>query len=146
VIPGDAPVVLITDDGGDAAAADAARELKLIGIDNIAGHAVASALDNAERLDRVTSADAVSRATTPLIDVRNSNEWSAGHAARARHIPFPQFVNRMDEFPREPFFVMCQTGARSAIAASVLRRAGLPAIDAGGIIGWQRAGGSVVAD
>lgn len=148
VVPLDRPVVLITDEDGQSAADDAARELQLIGIDRIEGFIPASALTGAtDSIERIASSAAIEQRAdgVPLVDVRNSSEWATGHVPGAKHIPFPQFVARMKEFPRDtPFMVMCESGARSTIAASVLRNAGYPAIDAGGIVQWERAGGSIV--
>jgi hydroxyacylglutathione hydrolase len=147
VLGGELPVALITGDNGGPHALDAARELALIGVDHVIGYIPALALPNAaERMDRVSPLVAIARRSSgePIFDVRNASELVMGRVPGATQIPFPQVLARMDEFPREkPFLVMCQTGARSAVATSVLRQAGFRAIDAGGIVQWQRAGGEV---
>jgi hydroxyacylglutathione hydrolase len=147
VVPLDKPVVLITEEDGQQIAEDAARELMLIGAGRVEGFIGASSIGGeAASLERVGAAAAIEQHSkgVPLVDVRNSAEWATGHVPGARHIPFPQFVARMQEFPRgAPFLVLCESGARSTIATSVLRNAGYPAIDAGGILQWARAGGEI---
>jgi hydroxyacylglutathione hydrolase len=140
------PVVLVTADDGIMQAKDARRELALIGIDHVLGYVPAPDLAGTETLDRIQPAAAMARrdAGETIIDVRNGSELVLGRVPGTRHIPFPQLVERMGEIDRtKPFLVMCQTGARSTIAASVLRAAGYPATDAGGIVQWERAGGEV---
>lgn len=147
VVNGELPVVLITADDGRAQAGDAARELALIGVDVAIGFIPASSLTNAtEPMDRVPPAGAIARraAGESVFDVRNASELVLGRVPGAVHIPFPQVVARISEFPRDkPFLVMCQTGARSAVATSVLQQQGFAATDAGGIVQWARAGGAV---
>ena len=61
-----------------------------------------------------------------LLDVRGQSEWNMGHAPNALHIPLGYLAGRADEVPSDrPVFVHCGGGTRSAIATSVLHRAGL---------------------
>jgi rhodanese-related sulfurtransferase len=80
-----------------------------------------------------------------LVDVRESNEWRAGHAPRALHIPLAQISEQSRRISTErPVVVMCQSGSRSRAAAGQLRKAGFRATSlSGGIGAWQAAGGSV---
>jgi hydroxyacylglutathione hydrolase len=61
-----------------------------------------------------------------VLDVRDGWEWDSGHHADALHVPFHELPTRMDEVPddRPPVWVYCATGARAAIAASLLQNAG----------------------
>jgi hydroxyacylglutathione hydrolase len=81
-----------------------------------------------------------------VIDVRNRTEWDAGHLAGARLIPLPELLERIDEVPtdREVLF-QCQTGGRSAIAASLLKAMGRQRVAnlIGGLSAWVAAGGAV---
>ena len=83
-----------------------------------------------------------------LLDVREDDEWAAGHAPSARHIPLGQLGSRAAEVPQdEVIYVICRTGARSARAASALAGAGWHAANvAGGMQQWDTAGLPMVTD
>ncbi len=78
-----------------------------------------------------------------LIDVREPEEWRAGHAPGARHIPLGQLSEHLARLPkdRELLFI-CRSGNRSGVAASLARRAGLEQVlnVRGGLLAWARAG------
>lgn len=59
-----------------------------------------------------------------VLDVRQENEWVAGHLPRARHIELGELPERAGDVPGEPTVVMCGHGERAMTAASLLRRAG----------------------
>lgn len=59
-----------------------------------------------------------------LLDVRTPGEWNAGGAPGARWIPLSKLPERLAEVPPGPVAVMCGSGYRSSIAASLLERAG----------------------
>lgn len=59
-----------------------------------------------------------------LLDVRTPGEWDAGAVAGAVWIPLTTLQGRENEVPTGPVAVMCGSGYRSSIAASVLERAG----------------------
>jgi rhodanese-related sulfurtransferase len=82
-----------------------------------------------------------------LLDVREPNEWSAGHAPRARHIPLGQLAARQGELSRtRPVVVVCRSGNRSKRAAASLAAAGFEVSNlAGGMRAWSAAGLPVVA-
>ena len=82
-----------------------------------------------------------------LLDVREVDEWLAGHAPRARHIPLGQLHVRLHELPQSTHVVtVCRSGHRSAHAAAVLAEAGLAASNlAGGMSAWVRAGLPITA-
>jgi hydroxyacylglutathione hydrolase len=146
VVPYDQPLAFIAQDDTGAGVAEAARDLALIGFAPSGAFAspstVAAAPDvaSAPSLDPATVIARLG-ANARLIDVRNSAERAEAHIPGSQHIPFPEVVARVGELPRnEPVLVHCQTGARSAVAVSALRRAGIDAIDAGGIVQLARAG------
>ncbi len=82
-----------------------------------------------------------------LLDVRRDDEWRAGHAPRALHIPLDQLRGRADEVPNDRRVVaICRSGARSAQATQFLRQLGLDVVNlSGGMQAWARAGADVVA-
>lgn len=60
-----------------------------------------------------------------LIDVREPNEFDAGHILGARNLPLSQIKMRMKEIrPDKPVYLYCQSGSRSARAAQFLYKRG----------------------
>lgn len=60
-----------------------------------------------------------------LIDVREPNEFEAGHILGARNIPVSQLKMRLQEIrPDKPVYLYCQSGIRSGRAAQTLYRKG----------------------
>ncbi|WP_199434659.1 MBL fold metallo-hydrolase [Qaidamihabitans albus] len=83
------------------------------------------------------------QAEVTLLDVRQPGEWHAGHVPGATHITGAELPDRIGELPAgTPIAVMCGSGYRSSVAASLLARHGLPDISnvTGGMTAWTRAG------
>jgi rhodanese-related sulfurtransferase len=60
-----------------------------------------------------------------LIDVREPNEFDAGHILGARNIPLTQLKMRIKEIrPDKPVYLYCQSGTRSGRAAQLLYKKG----------------------
>lgn len=78
----------------------------------------------------------------PLIDVRMPEEFVDAHAEGARNCPLPALRQCAAELAQLPeVYVMCRSGGRSASAVSVLRSAGVNAINvSGGLIAWHASG------
>jgi rhodanese-related sulfurtransferase len=83
-----------------------------------------------------------------LVDVREPDEWRAGHAPVATHIPMARVGASMTRLPRgRPVIVVCRSGRRSLSAVKEMREAGHDALNlSGGMQAWQQAGGAVVRD
>ena len=83
-----------------------------------------------------------------LLDVREDDEWQAGHAPGAIHVPLGQVSSRLDELPEgREVHVVCRTGGRSQQVAAWLSRNGYDAVNvAGGMTAWAAAGRPMVAD
>lgn len=82
-----------------------------------------------------------------LMDVREVDEWAAGHAPGAVHVPLGVLSREVSRFQRENVLAVCRSGARSARATKVLRDAGVDAANvAGGMSAWASAGLPVVRD
>lgn len=78
-----------------------------------------------------------------LVDVREPDEWAAGHAAGAVHIPLGQLASRARELNKDrEVLLICASGNRSSLATDLLRRSGHSrAMNvAGGTRAWVRAG------
>ncbi len=88
-----------------------------------------------------------SRATAAaVIDVRQPEEYDAGHVPGARLIPLSEVAGRLGEVPTDgEVLVICQTGGRSARATDFFRRQGIDARNvAGGTKAWVESGRPVV--
>jgi rhodanese-related sulfurtransferase len=82
-----------------------------------------------------------------LLDVREDDEWVAGHAPQAVHVPMSQFLSRLDEVPDGPLAVVCRVGGRSAQVTAYLVGQGREAVNvSGGMLAWEAAGRPVVSD
>ena len=81
-----------------------------------------------------------------LLDVRELDEWEAGHAPQAVHIPLGELVERVGEVPdADRLLVVCHSGGRSARATAWLVANGYAAVNVdGGMVDWARAGLPVV--
>ena len=83
-----------------------------------------------------------------VIDVRRPDEWSHGHIAGARHKPLNHVEEMLSDLDRtRPVVVHCKGGARSAIACSLIQRAGFENVAnlIGGLDAWQSFGYPVIA-
>jgi len=106
---------------------------KLLGVRPIPG----SSIGVAEAQAKVEAGDAL------LVDVREPNEWHAGHIAGATHIPLGTIVARASALPKDrEILVICRTGNRSAMAQERLAQAGVTNVTnvEGGVTAWVEHG------
>jgi len=77
----------------------------------------------------------------PLIDVRQPDEYEAGHVPGAVLIPLAEVPERIEEVPTDgAVYIICETGSRSARAAEYLQRNGIDAVNVvGGTSAWLAA-------
>jgi rhodanese-related sulfurtransferase len=97
----------------------------------------------------VTEAAALRDAGAFVLDVREPNEWAAGHIPDATLIPLGQLESRVAEVPDDrTVVVVCRSGNRSAQGRDILRAAGLTSATsmAGGMNDWAAAGLPVVTE
>ncbi len=73
-----------------------------------------------------------------LLDVRTRDEFQERHIDRALNIPVQELANRLGELgPKQrPIVVYCRSGARSALATTLMKNAGYDVLDIGGIGNW----------
>lgn len=153
LIPYRTPFYLLADDRCTHCLDEATRALAKIGLDEIAGYFSAAAVDDWSAAGRALGAipqmtarqlaELLRNEQATILDVRGRTEWEAGHLPGAMHIPLGYLTDRLDEIPRDrPVVIQCQSGARSAIAASVLRANGFEnAVNLrDGLDGWRAAG------
>ncbi|WP_438354170.1 rhodanese-like domain-containing protein [Microbacterium sp. CJ88] len=81
------------------------------------------------------------RVDVPLIDVREVDEFAAGHVPGAVNLPMSSIGDHLDELPDGAFDVICQVGGRSARVVQALEARGHDATNVeGGTGGWIEAG------
>jgi rhodanese-related sulfurtransferase len=87
-------------------------------------------------------AELLEQGEADVIDVRDDEEWDAGHIAGARHVELADLTAAAEGIDRERTVVFnCRTGDRSGMAADAFREAGYDAYNMdGGIVAWADAG------
>jgi rhodanese-related sulfurtransferase len=83
-----------------------------------------------------------------LVDVREPDEWEAGHIQGAVHIPMRELNSRQNELAEDrPIVTVCRSGARASAVTDALKRAGYQTdtLD-GGMQAWARNGLPFVSD
>jgi hydroxyacylglutathione hydrolase len=147
--PYERQVVLIL--GGDEQYEEARTELRRIGIDAVAGYLAGgmaswtAAGKPVESMETIPVKDLAScRSAYTVLDVRDRTEWEGGHLPGAINIPAGDLAQGADPPVNGsgPVAVMCGTGFRSAVAASLLQQRGkhdVVQVD-GGMNAWREAG------
>ena len=142
------PIVLVCEPGKEE---ESAMRLGRIGFDRIAGvleggvQAAASRPALVIRRARVTREALAKRLASPtppqVVDVRTASEWQAGHIDGALHVPLNTLEQHLARIPKSrELVVVCKSGYRSSIAASLLERAGLQRVTdlVGGMDAWEK--------
>jgi hydroxyacylglutathione hydrolase len=78
-----------------------------------------------------------------IVDTRSAQEFARMNIPDAKNIPAPDLRHRYSELPKdEPIVIICSTGMRSSLAASILQSKGLKNVKsvAGGMSGYAAAG------
>jgi hydroxyacylglutathione hydrolase len=149
----DQPVVFVGRDDADALAA--AELAQAVAITNVAGRLVGGMTSwreerrPVERVERMTVPELHERrardgAGLQILDVRERTEWDAGRIPGSLHVPYHDLRALPESLdPRAPVAVVCASGQRSALAASMLQREGaervVHVVD-GGVGTWAAAG------
>jgi rhodanese-related sulfurtransferase len=99
-----------------------------------------------DHVDVQEAARAAAQGEALLLDVREDDEWAAGRAPAAVHVPMGEL--RQDTVPRDrPVLVLCRVGGRSAAVAQALEQLGYDVGNVtGGMLSWSAAGLPVVRD
>jgi hydroxyacylglutathione hydrolase len=141
------PVVLHAMD--EAEAARAARALHAVALFGLAGWQEGGGSEKLEpvsldELERLLAENAIE-----LLDVREADERDEGHVPGSRHLPYrtARAAAEAGLLDGRPVVTICESGARAAIAASVLQATGVearPVID-GGLADWRARGGETTS-
>jgi hydroxyacylglutathione hydrolase len=141
----DSPIVLVAED--DAALEESRLRLARVGIEKIAGgleHGMSAWTGPVAEIAQITVEDLRRDfAGVQVIDVRRPPEWDGGHIQGARLIPLNRLAASLPELdPARPVAVHCKGGYRSAIAASLIQRAGFENVAnvIGGFDAWRACG------
>jgi hydroxyacylglutathione hydrolase len=88
------------------------------------------------------------RVAGPVLDIRQDNEYTAGHLPGAIHVELGDLADRLGAVPDAPVTVMCGHGERAMTAASLLERAGRSDVSVlvGGADDWAKASGRRLVD
>jgi hydroxyacylglutathione hydrolase len=147
------PLVLVGRDDEDAR--EAAELAGAVGLSNVAGY-LAGGMTSwreekqpVERVERMTVSELhdrweQDRDAIQVLDVRERAEWDKGHIPDSVHEPYHDIRELPAELdPDRPVAAICASGQRAAVAASLLKRLGVPevihVVD-GGVPRWGREG------
>lgn len=142
----DRPVYLIAEEDQRE---EAIRVMHKMGVETMKGYFDSKKLQQAGLLDQSydnQTAESlkprIEAGEMQLIDVRSQSEWDQGYIEQANHLFLGRLKDNLDQLNSDKTIVtQCQSGARSAIAASVLQAAGYDVINLmGGFGGWQKQG------
>ncbi|MFK4751506.1 MULTISPECIES: rhodanese-like domain-containing protein [Oceanospirillaceae] len=83
----------------------------------------------------------INREDAIVVDIRDKKEFSGGHLANARNIPFAELAKRMNELNAHkdhPIVLVCKTGTTVSVAAKMLKEKGFNTVRlAGGMMEWS---------
>ena len=131
------------------AAERAARGLRAVGFLDLLGYLVD--VETPERLEPVDLEELeqlLADGAVELLDVREKDERDDGYVPGSRYLPYRSVRAWADELrDGKPVVTMCESGARAAIAASVLASAGVEArpVLGTGITEWKSRGKPTVS-
>jgi len=145
----DRDIVLVAED--EQALEESRMRLARVGLERVSGSLEGGMASWAERKMPTAQilqipADELRRelnqdpASVQVVDVRRADEWNHGHIPSALHKPLERVERMLGDLDRtRPIVVHCKGGARSAIACSLIQRAGFENVAnlIGGLDAWQ---------
>jgi hydroxyacylglutathione hydrolase len=139
VVDPESEVIVAAD--GDEEARRMARMLEAVGFRNMRGYlagglnawrAAKLGVETTPAIDVPTLTERLMNEDVLLLDVREDDEWRAGHVKDSIHAPYRTLRDGVPEEVKgtdEPIAVACSGGIRSALAASLLKRAGIKNVE-----------------
>ncbi len=147
VAPADSRLLLVVKNERDLR--DAVSQLAVVGFDQVVGYldggmeAWRDADFPVQQLRQLAVDELHAlRHSLHVLDVRDQDEWDEGHIKGAMHIPYYFLEQHMQELDASyPLAVLCASGQRSTIAASILQRHSFSEVFnvVGGMDAWKRA-------
>lgn len=126
------PILLVTNKGQQE---EAVIRLARVGFDHVLGYLKGgidawkksgNKIDTVESIDADTFAKIYESKPLKVYDVRKESEFATQHIKNAHHVPLDAINQYIDDFPKEEkFYIHCQGGYRSMIAASILKKRGI---------------------
>jgi hydroxyacylglutathione hydrolase len=150
----DEPFILIADESKHD---DLVRKLMRIGLDNIYGYIpdVMLWMDLGNKLEKSNIIsidqfkDILKTNHTQIVDLRGAAEYKAGHIKGTENIFIGTLEKNLDKIKKDqPIVIHCQSGDRSTIGYSLLRKHGYKNIKnySGSMNEWVNTGNPVVAE
>lgn len=128
-MPWGEPLTLLRSEGD---VATAVRELARIGWDHpdaVLGDPLRALPEHpVHSYRRVGWSEVLTEEPALILDVRRTDEYTAGHLPGALNIPLHELLTRTGEVPAGQVWVHCGSGYRAGVASSVLDRAGRDAV------------------
>lgn len=166
VVPYDRPMLLVTDDpahemssgrGSEEIVGEvrsSVRSLIRVGLDGVAGYldgGVSAWTESGREIAELPQASPrelrrriEDGEDIHVLDVRSDKEWRSGHIEGAHHVMAGKLAESTEGVSADgrPVAVICGSGYRSTVAASVLARAGWDRLInvTGGMTAWEKAG------
>ena len=142
LLPAEAPLVVCADT--DARAGEAVMRLARVGMETAIGYVTSSEGLPGAALPQIDVTELRAQRLA-VLDVRRHAEYADGHVPAARSIPLDELSRRVSEVGSDrlaPLAIICGSGYRSSIAASLLMREGFSNLRnvSGGTSAWVRAG------
>lgn len=149
VLPPDTPAILMSGEPGQAA--EAAVQLRRVGIDRIEGfvnggyaawRGAGLPVESLQEMSAGALRDALDASAPPFVlDVRTPAEWASDHLECSINIPAGALAARLAEVPADApvVAVVCEGGYRSSLAASLLAREGIRPVNVRGGMAAYRA-------
>jgi len=145
-------IILVAED--QAAVEESRMRLARVGFESVAGYLDggmarwAAEARPAAQIMQITAVElerelAGDPGSVQIVDVRRKPEWDHGHIAGALHKPLDRIMQMLGDLdPAKPVVVHCKGGYRSAIASSLIQRAGFQNVTnlVGGLDAWQATG------
>lgn len=125
LVDADRPIVVVRNTDQDPV--EILWQARKIGYDQIAGELEGGITSWSASGQPTTSIPIVTPGevgSTPVLDIRQDNEFEAGHLPAARHVELGALPGKAAKVPTGPIVVMCGHSERAMGAASLLARAG----------------------
>lgn len=127
------PLLLVTEAGREE---ESVTRLSRVGFDQVLGYlegGIEAWVKAGEELDRVQTASVLEilpelqGAKLPVVDLRRQGEYASGHLQNAENLPLDSIHDWIENLrtKTEHFYIHCQGGYRSMIAASILQARGI---------------------